>query len=142
MNQNTLSRILVYFILMLVVLQSAYCFAMAHSFASIFRGAQNVRASDPLPGFVWRYVAYGCLWLGAGLAFLLSSVRIRRWFAPLSVVALFYGVTGYQHTAPFLLSWFGVFSGDIVALETASSAILCLLGVLIFIHWVADRRHL
>jgi len=140
MNQNTLTRVLVFLILLLAALQAVYCFAVAHSFASMFRGAQNVRVSDPLPGFVWWYVAYGCLWLGAGAAFLLSSMRIRRWFVPLSVVALFYGVKGYEHTAPFLLSWSGVFRGDIVALEAASSVMFCLLGVLIFLHWVVGRR--
>src|ERR1039458_6198753 len=120
MNQKTLSRVLVYFILLLLVLQSLYCFEMASSFASMFRGAQNVRPADSLPRMVWWYVGAGCLWLGVGVAFLFNTMQIRRWLV--------------------LLSWFGVFHGDIVALETASAAIFCLLGIVGFFHWVVDRN--
>ena len=142
MNRNTLIRVLGYLIVLLLVLQGACSFSLAYSFASMFRGAQNVRVSDPLPTFVWWYVAYGCLWLGAGVAFRLLSRRIRRWFVLLSAVALFYGVKGYLQSAPFLLSWLGVFRGDVLALETASSAISCLLGIFFFLHWVVGRKPL
>jgi hypothetical protein len=140
MNQKTLSRVLVYFILLLLVLQSLYCFEMASSFASMFRGAQNVRPADSLPRMVWWYVGAGCLWLGVGVAFLFNTMQIRRWFVLLSVVAFLYGLKGYRQSAPVLLSWFGVFHGDIVALETASSAIFCLMGIVGFFHWVVDRN--
>ena len=47
MNRNTLIRVLGYLIVLLLVLQGACSFSLAYSFASMFRGAQNVRVSDP-----------------------------------------------------------------------------------------------
>lgn len=106
----------------------------------MFRGAQNVSANDPLPQVVWQYAVAGCLWLTAGIIYLLNPMRIRRWCVVLAVVALFYGLQGYRQTEPILLSWSGIFHGDFVALGAASAAITCLLGALGICHWALERR--
>jgi hypothetical protein len=140
MTPKHLSKVLVFFILLLLVLQSLYCLEMASSIASMFRGAQNVRSSDSLPRVVWWYLAAGCLWLGVGAAFQFNALRIQRWFVLFSVLAVFYGLRAYQQSSPVLISWSGVFHGDIVALETASAVILCLMGVAGFLHWAVSRN--
>lgn len=140
MDRKTGSKIVAFIIALLFALQSLYCFGMASSIASMFRGAQNVRSSDPLPGIVWWYVAGGCLWLAIGMTYVLNPWRIRRWCGVLAVAALVYGLQSYHQSAPVLLSWFGIFHGDPIAFETASAAIICLLGILGIFHWALERR--
>lgn len=123
----------------LLSLQALIFSEEAHSFAVIVRGAQNVSASDPLPGFVWRYVAVACLFIVAAIAYVLTPERIRQWFVVLAVLSFVYGVRDYQQSSSILLSWSGIFRGDIVALETGSAVVFCALGIAGILDWKIRR---
>jgi hypothetical protein len=139
MNRKILTKVLAWLVALLLAAEALYCFAVAASITSLFRGAQNVRPSDPLPALVWWYVAGGLLWLIAAIVYLLDLARVRRWFVLLAVPALIYGGQGYQRSTLMMLSWTGVFHGDLVALGAASTVVFCLMGVLGILYLVIDR---
>ena len=139
MNRKTIAKVATWLLAGLLGLEGVYRFAMADSLAALFRGAQNVRPSDPLPALVWWYVAGGFLWLAAGTVYLLNPAHIRRWSVLLALPALIYGIHAYRQSSPLLLSWSGIFHGDLVALGAASAVGFCLLGALGLLQFVLDR---
>jgi hypothetical protein len=126
-------------VVLMLAIEGLYCLLVADSIKSMFQEAQNVQTSDPLPHLVWWYVAAGCLWLAAGIAYVPVFARLRHWLALVSVPALVYGLQEYRQISPFMLSWTGIFHGDLVALETASAVTLCLLGVLTLMQVLLNR---
>jgi hypothetical protein len=139
MNRKTLEKISTAFVFVLLVLQAIIFFEEAHSFALIFRGAQNVSTSDPLPEFFWRYVSAACLFLLLAIAYVLAPMRIRQWFIVLAGLSFVYGIRAYQQSSSILLSWSGIFHGDIVALGAASAVVFCGLGFAGFLDWKIRR---
>lgn len=139
MTRKTASRIAASLIALLVVLQALYCLDTAYVIASLFHGAQNVQSSDSLPEIFWHYVALGFMWLAIGAIYFLNPLRVRRWSILPAALALFYGLLSYGRSAPALLSWFGAFHGDLVALETLSAIILSVLGLAGILHWILEH---
>src|ERR1700687_3983648 len=120
MNCQTLEWGSTALVFVLLLLQALILSEEADSFAVIVRGASNVSASDPLPGFVWWYAGVAFLFVVAAIVYVVTPARIRRWFVVLAVLSFVYGIHAYQLSSSLLLSWSGIFRGDIVALETGS----------------------
>jgi hypothetical protein len=139
MTRKTASMLVACLIALLVVLQALDYLDTAYVIASLFHGAQNVRSSDSLPEIFWQYVALGLLWLAIGVIYFLNPRRVRRWSLLPAALAFVYGLLSYGRSAPALLSWFGAFHGDLIALETLSAVILSVLGLAGIVHWILER---
>lgn len=115
-------------ILSVFLILAALYFATAHSLAVLYRGAENVLPSDPLPAFVWHNVAAAATILLLGFAYFFRLAYIRRWFVVVSTLALVYGIHGFLQTSPAILSWSGIWHEDLLALEAARDLFFCVLG--------------
>jgi hypothetical protein len=134
-NRELINASLFLAIFALLLTEAFFYFETAYSLASIFRGARNVGPSDPLPGFVWWYVAAGLALFGLAVVYLFNGIRIRRWFVLVALLSLAYGIVGYRQSSQVLLSWSGIFRGDLVALGAASAVVFCALGIAGVLEW-------
>ncbi len=135
-NRELVNASLVLAIFALLLTEAFFYFATAYALASIFRGARNVGPSDPLPGFVWWHVTAGLALFGLAVAYVFNVIRIRQWFVLLALLSLAYGIVGYRQSSQVMLSWSGIFHGDLVALGAASAMVFCALGIAGVLEWV------
>src|ERR1051325_10326247 len=101
----------------LLIGEGLYFFWLAYIIGRLFSEAFGILA---VPTGVWISSAKGVI-LFLLATYIINKGKIARWFIPLALILLVYGLWGAWTASTILRSPFGLLEGDVTALEFVSS---------------------
>ncbi len=128
-----MKRVLVGMTCGLIALEGLYFAWIAYSISTTIRLAPTGEAAEVLRHLAVANLARGLLLLIAAVAYGTNWLQIRRWLYLFSILALPYGIWSFHGWYALMISWKGLFTGDLVALGSASGIGFIAIGVLLVV---------
>jgi len=139
MRDSVLTRGISTIVSILLALEACYFIWLGYALERLFRGAQNVSASDLLPSAIWTNFATGAVLIILAGAYTTNFWKLKSWFELPAILAVLYGAWGTWSGYPLMSSFESAFEGDAVSLGVISGVGFMTLGVFGLLAGAGER---
>lgn len=123
-----------------IALEGLYSIWIAYSIYTTMRLVPTGEVAESFGRLAVYNLARGVVLLTTAAAYSREWMDIRRWLYVFSIPAVAYGIWSFHSWYALMISWKGLFTGDLVVLETASCIGFIVIGVLLIVARVLNGK--